>query len=256
MKINAESQFGLSLKTKEREAFIKVILNEQHENIYAQQNIFWLFQEEAVFYKKLILRGDEKALVSEKYLITTNALNDLKKIRVDLENENFSFQIFEDIPLHAYVTFLLGKDAFIKFIRTEVGIMYGYRTKEGDFDFTNVFFGADIKKEIADDPAVAHRILIFQLLIYVYLSDIQTKTILNPGEKINIISDGKCKNDSKEQVTLVDVNWNQRIERIGKIGVRGFYRLQRYGKAWGQIKIIWINDFVKSGYARKAGKEL
>lgn len=76
------------------------------------------------------------------------------------------------------------------------------------------------------------------------------KQILPHCKKIIIISKtlGQSILDSSDKMIRDDV-WNN----MGKVG-RGHWRLQPFKKdgEW-TYKMIWINDFEKQGYTRKAG---
>ncbi len=60
-------------------------------------------------------------------------------------------------------------------------------------------------------------------------------------------------------VEIVDSGWYRTLVRDGDFGVSGHFRLQPYGPLNSLRKLIWIKDFVKHGYVRKAkierGKE-
>lgn len=57
-------------------------------------------------------------------------------------------------------------------------------------------------------------------------------------------------NKSKLKMGVVDCTWFTRLIQSGEFNVRGHFRLQPY--ADGSRRLIWINDFKKHGYTRKA----
>lgn len=76
---------------------------------------------------------------------------------------------------------------------------------------------------------------------------------VEPGERIKDIS---CKyvNDTKLGITYMDSKWFTTLVKSDAFKVRGHFRLQpkKVNGEWTK-EIIWINDFEKSGYTRKAG---
>lgn len=56
-------------------------------------------------------------------------------------------------------------------------------------------------------------------------------------------------NKTKVKINVVDCTWYTRLIQSGEFNVRGHFRMQPYltGK-----RLIWINEFKKSGYTRKA----
>lgn len=63
-----------------------------------------------------------------------------------------------------------------------------------------------------------------------------------------------CKyvNDTKLDITYLDSKWFTNLVKSEGFNVRGHFRLQPFGEGLKQRKLIWINDFEKSGYTAKA----
>lgn len=52
--------------------------------------------------------------------------------------------------------------------------------------------------------------------------------------------------------TYITSQWFTNLERSGAFGVKGHWRLQACGEGMKDRKLIWVKDFVKEGYSRRA----
>lgn len=94
---------------------------------------------------------------------------------------------------------------------------------------------------------------VIQLLTYLIFGDI-TEVFLKP--KMNVRSGfTRIINNTKLNITYCDTLWKQRIN-IDGFKVRGHFRLQPIGEGRKQRKLIWIEEYEKHGYNRKATVEL
>lgn len=91
------------------------------------------------------------------------------------------------------------------------------------------------------------------LLNFIKYADTQIK-ILPPKKKIDLFH---ClyKNDTNSKIQILDSTWFTTLIQSNEFNVRGHFRLQPYGPQKMHRKLIWINEFKKSGYHRIAGKE-
>jgi hypothetical protein len=62
-------------------------------------------------------------------------------------------------------------------------------------------------------------------------------------------------NESKSDVIVLDCKWFTEIIRNIPFMVNGHFRWQPFGEKHGKRKLIWIEEFKKEGYHRKATKE-
>jgi hypothetical protein len=85
-------------------------------------------------------------------------------------------------------------------------------------------------------------------------ADVKVK-MLQPKMKVELF---KCKyhNDNDHQIEIMDSTWFTDFVRSEAFKVRGHFRLQAFGTNLSERKIVWIKDFKKEGYTRKARKEL
>ena len=96
-------------------------------------------------------------------------------------------------------------------------------------------------------------IFVVQLLTYLMFGDISEK-YLRPKQSVGI-GRSRFLNNSKLGIVFCDNLWKQRVNLDG-FKVRGHFRLQRVGEGRKKTKLIWIDEFEKKGYKRKATVEL
>ena len=92
-----------------------------------------------------------------------------------------------------------------------------------------------------------------QLLTYLIFGEI-TEKHLPPKTQANV-GFTRFLNNSKLNITFCDTLWKQRINVDG-FKVRGHFRLQPCGEKREKRKLIWIEEFEKQGYNRKATVEM
>ncbi len=98
-----------------------------------------------------------------------------------------------------------------------------------------------------------------KLLLFIELSEIVFKQI-KPFQKtiVDNITGGKYENKIINQtgynVIFVGTNWNKTIIVSGQFSVSGHIRIQPFGTGRSHYKPIWIEEYQKSGYMKKAPK--
>jgi len=105
-----------------------------------------------------------------------------------------------------------------------------------------------------DQQGLTHWLLTILLAInFIKHCEIEVK-ILKPKEKYR--SEGKKYfNESKSDVHILDCKWFTELIRDTPFKVRGHFRWQFHGEGRKGRKLIWIDEFQKEGYHRKATKE-
>lgn len=97
-------------------------------------------------------------------------------------------------------------------------------------------------------------VFVVKVLAYLYYGDITERHIPAKAE-VKLSSYSKIVNNAKFPITYVDTLWKQRISTDG-FKVSGHFRLQPIGEGRAKRKLIWIEEYEKEGYNRKATREL
>lgn len=86
-------------------------------------------------------------------------------------------------------------------------------------------------------------------LVFKKYAEIEER-IIKAKERLKL-NDQKCINNTLLNLKIIDSSWFTSIIKSEEFKVRGHFRLQQYKN---EKKLIWINDFKKSGYTRTAKK--
>lgn len=92
---------------------------------------------------------------------------------------------------------------------------------------------------------------ICRMVFFLQYAEVQTKIVNNKTGKKKIGSE-KYINQTEIPVEVIDSHYYTTIMRTEGFGVRGHMRKQHYGPGRMEWKLIWIQDFEKKGYTRKA----
>jgi hypothetical protein len=92
---------------------------------------------------------------------------------------------------------------------------------------------------------------LFTFVLFKKYVEVET-VVLKPKQKTKVQRQ-KYFNESSNDVTIIDSTYFRTIIVEG-FSVRGHFRWQRYGKGLEQKKLIWIDEFEKKSYVRKAKK--
>ena len=180
--------------------------------------------------------------------ITKKIMENCKLINIDSIKENININAFNFTSL----TILLDNDksGLIKVER--LGSDFDFLYLKNLDNLENVYFNtySFLTKEFNMHDSCSSSVFVVKLLAYLYYGDITTKSIKSKG-KIKLNSFSKFINNSKYNITFVDSLWRQRINVDG-FAVRGHFRMQPFGKLRSKNKLIWIEEFSKTGYNRNA----
>jgi hypothetical protein len=90
------------------------------------------------------------------------------------------------------------------------------------------------------------------ITLFIKYADVQTKEL--PAKKKTEEINCKYINETDSLVTILDSTWFTNLIKSDAFKVRGHFRLQPKKKEGEWTKeLIWINEFQKEGYTRKAG---
>lgn len=93
---------------------------------------------------------------------------------------------------------------------------------------------------------------LFLIQNFIKYAEIETK-FLSPKSKSKDI---KCKyiNETKSNIEILDSKWFTTLVKSDAFKVSGHFRLQPCGFEMKERKLIWISDFIKTGYTAPARK--
>jgi len=87
---------------------------------------------------------------------------------------------------------------------------------------------------------------------FIKYAEVETKYL--PANKITKDINCKYVNDTKLGINILDSKWFTNLIKSDAFKVHGHFRLQPYGQGLKERKLIWINDFMKTGYTAPARK--
>jgi hypothetical protein len=94
--------------------------------------------------------------------------------------------------------------------------------------------------------------IVISFLLFKTYADIEYKLIDGIKQKKSIANGEKIINDTELPIEYIDSTWFVTLIHTEGFKVSGHFRLQPYGKGLGKRKLIYINEFEKTGYTRKA----
>lgn len=87
---------------------------------------------------------------------------------------------------------------------------------------------------------------LLNILLFKKFADIET-VVVPAGQSVTE-KGTRYKNQAKSDVTILDCRWFTEIIRTEGFSVTGHFRMQPFGSEKSQKKLIWINEFSKTGY--------
>lgn len=189
------------------------------------------------------IKNINKNIGPEKYYKHLD-INNLKKGGTLLTSENteagkYQFSWFDREGISIYFSMFVGYDRYASF-----QIFYNGNTPEW-VEFCNDYSDCDLSSKTG-----AETILGFLFLLQKSEIEINVLDKLTPRKKIN---KEKYLNKTGIPIKIIDSNWFTTTIQGESFGVSGHFRLQPCGVNSQDRKLIWINEFKKNGYTRKAG---
>lgn len=145
---------------------------------------------------------------------------------------------------------------FYSIENTAQNVDFFNKNEDAEID-VDVYYGKKDFDTLPYESQESLNINLVQILaieIFLQFAEIETK-VIKPGHKE--FEGVKCtyQNKSSSNITVVDSTWFTNLVVSGAFKVRGFFRLQPYGKrSENKRRLKWINEFTKHGYTRKAKK--
>lgn len=202
-----------------------------------------------------LLRFDPhaKVLRVSTGIIETCKLIDIDSIKENIEVSNLNFTSM-------YILLDNDKSGIIKVVRYGSDLSFALMSDLSDscevvfntYNFLHRDFLLD-KNYKNDIDHYNKSVFVIQLLSYIIFGDITEMHI--PKKSRKSIGLNTWLNNSNLNITFCDTLWKQRINTDG-FKVRGHFRLQPCGTDWKEKKLIWIEEFQKHGYNRRATVEI
>ena len=152
---------------------------------------------------------------------------------------------------------IMGQIHFIVPNSNDFGMLFSIYVDRLDTDLLTFRSYKDVppivKIETHDEVLTVALSAILSAELFINFADVETK-LMKPNTQIwdermvNAIYNNKTKSD----ITVIDSKWYTELISSGAFNVRGHFRMQPFGHGMSQKKLIWINDFQKEGYHRKA----
>jgi hypothetical protein len=193
------------------------------------------------------------------FYLTGTAQDAASHIKYAVANMKWLRQIKDQRSI--YVT---SKNEFYRFTKEgdRIMVLQYARSGEGISEYVGYEgFALNLEdEEVAmlptQDQEIAHRFI--KLLLFIEMSKVETVKVA-PQQKVKYGKGGDDKlfNDTGlNNVYMVNATWNKIIVVEGDFKVRGHFRVQPCGIGRKDYRLIWINEFKKGSFIRRAGKEV
>jgi hypothetical protein len=153
-------------------------------------------------------------------------------------NRSYLYDFIDQDNIHLVV---FNCDAPFLFARVINGSLSGWITP-------------DFKSSIDKNQILNYEVSdIVTTLIFIKYAEIDTKEL--PANKKQAGINCKYINDTSSNIKYLNITWFTNLVKSDGFNVRGHFRLQPKKKEGKWTKeLIWINEFQKEGYTRRAGK--
>jgi hypothetical protein len=193
---------------------------------------------------QVIKRGLPQVVV-----ISKNCIANIDRIHVNSISVELQGEIYDKIE-PGYYAYLLNKNDFLLLYKSRSNKLIfskWYKVSSSGFRCDWV----EIAPKASFDSISR---LLLQLVTYlIYSEEKVERRVRSPKTHT---SDGKkLINNTGASFTLIDTSWNRKLIITNGVQVRGFWRLQRYGKKWSKRKLKYIDSFYRGPMVRRSGRE-
>lgn len=209
---------------------------------------------------------NSKIIRVSKGIIDACKMIDIESIKENIDQTNFDFQsmfiLLDNDKSGVIKVERFGSDiSFLLMSNLDTFGNERLKSTYNSYSFVSKSFNIEKEDEKALQkfPQAAsilnyeNSVFVVQLLTYLIFGEI-TEKHLPPKTQANV-GFTRFLNNSKLNITFCDTLWKQRINVDG-FKVRGHFRLQPCGEKREKRKLIWIEEFEKQGYNRKATVEM
>jgi hypothetical protein len=200
----------------------------------------------------------------KKYLITKTVQEGASKINFD----KIDLKWFKDLPSMEGM-YILNKNEFYRF-----QIIEGYRINVLHFFKKSDIMVMDIIPDLVYDswsiileegvlaamPSQDKEIgeTFVKLLLFIEKSEIEYYLVQKRSGKVVFGKgdEGKVRNESGIDVTVVNSNWNKVLIMQGETSVEGHFKLIWVGAGRTQLALRWWSSHTRGAHVRRAGKDI
>lgn len=181
-------------------------------------------------------------------IISKNSMANIDRIQVNNIGLDLQGEIYSKID-PGYYAYLLSKDDFLYLYKSESSkIIFSkwYKVSSSGFkcDWVEIVPKVNLNNISR---------LLLQLVTYlIYSEEKVERRVRRP--KTHTSDGNKLINNTGESFTLIDISWNRKLIITNGVQVRGFWRLQRYGKKWSKRKLKYIDSFYRGPTVRRSGR--
>lgn len=130
-----------------------------------------------------------------------------------------------------------------------------FGTVTSDLKSIGMYYMKNEKGEIVNDKARLGGWLNSILACHYFINNCEIETKIVAPSKKERDANVKFYNESKSPFTILNCNWFTNLVRDTPFSVKGHLRWQPCGEGHKKRKLIWIDEFEKSGYKRNAQKQ-
>ena len=89
-------------------------------------------------------------------------------------------------------------------------------------------------------------------MAFYFFAEVETKTLDKKNKKAHY-QDCKYVSEFDEPIIIFNSMWFQNLVKSESFNVRGHFAFRAHGEGRKERRLVWINEFQKSGYTREAG---
>lgn len=186
------------------------------------------------------------------YLFTDKAVKLAEAIPVD---DNFNYALLPTRPQSA--CYMPAPGEFFRWYTDEVGLMVMYMKDNGDNSVARYAFQINFGGGMVGEDKAKHWTLGRRLLQYIVFTELTETDVLlvEAGQQSNnnrAPLGQRITNQTDVPIIRVHAHWNTCVINTSIIGVRGFVRMQAYGKGRLLRRPVEIDPHTRKGYKREA----
>jgi hypothetical protein len=198
----------------------------------------------------------------KKFFITKTVQEGAAKIKF----ENIDLKWFKDLPSMEGI-YILNKDEFFRFNVDKgyrINVLYFRRNSDKvwngipdlNYDCWSIILNDGILAMLPSQDKSKGELFI-KLLLFIEKSQIEYYLVQKKSGKVVFGKgdEGKVRNESGIDVTVVNSNWNKVLIMQGETPVEGHFKLIWVGAGRSQLAIRWWSSHTRGAHVRRAGRD-